>query len=98
MSATIGRGRITLIFEASFSLKDKRSEVKRVVTRISNQFNCGIAEIEDLDDIRIATLGIVVISTSGAHCDQMLATIFGAIERLLNASYVSEIETERIPF
>jgi uncharacterized protein len=98
MSATIGKARVTLYFEDTFSLKDKRSEVKRVVQRIRNQFNAGIAEIEDLDDMRVATLGLVVISTSAPHASQMVNTIIEAIERLLDTSTLGDIETELIPF
>ena len=98
MSATIGKARVTLYFEDTFSLKDKRSEVKRVTQRIRNQFNAGIAEIEDLDDMRAATLGIVVVSTAAPHASQMLNTIIEAIERLLDTSTLGDIETELIPF
>jgi uncharacterized protein len=98
MSATIGKARVTLYFEDTFSLKDKRSEVKRVTQRFRNQFNAGIAEIEDLDDMRAATLGVVVVSTSAPHASQMLNTILEAIERLLDTSTLGDIETELIPF
>jgi uncharacterized protein YlxP (DUF503 family) len=97
MSATLGVGRVTLYFEDTFSLKDKRSEVKSVCQKISNQFNTAIAEIEDLDDIRVATLGIAVLSTSGPHANQMLAAIIERIERLLDRSVLGEVSTELIP-
>ncbi len=98
MSATIGSARVTLFFESTFSLKDKRGEVKRITTRIANQFNCAIAEIEDLDDMRIATLGVVVLSTSADHASQMMNTIIDRIEVLLEISTLGEIETELYPF
>jgi uncharacterized protein YlxP (DUF503 family) len=97
MSATLGVGRVTLYFEDTFSLKDKRSEVKSVCQRISNQFNAAIAEIEDLDDIRVATLGIAVLSTSGPHANQMLASIIHRIEQLLDRSTLGDVSTELIP-
>lgn len=98
MSATVGSARITLFFESTFSLKDKRGEVKRITTRIANQFNCAIAEIEDLDDMRVATLGLIVLSTSADHASQMLNTIIDRIEALLEISTLGEIETELYPF
>jgi len=98
MRATIGKARVTLYFEDTFSLKDKRSEVKSVIRRIQNQFNVAIAEIEDLDDVRAATLGLAVVSTSSVHAGQMLQTIIDAIERLLDRSTLGEIQTEMIPF
>ena len=98
MSATVGIAVIYLYFESKFSIKEKRAEVKRITARISNQFNCAIAEIEDLNDMRVATLGILVLSTSGDHASQMLNRILDAIERLLEISTVGEINTELFPF
>ena len=98
MSATIGKARVTLYLEPTFSLKEKRGEVRSIIRRIQNQFNVAIAEIEDLDDMRAATLGLAVVSTSAPHADQMLETIIAAIERQLDLSVLGEIETEMIPF
>jgi uncharacterized protein YlxP (DUF503 family) len=98
MSATVGSARITLRFESTFSLKEKRAEVKRVTARISNQFNCAIAEIEDLDDMRVATLGVLVLSTSANHASQMLNRIIEEVERLLQISTVGELHTEVFPY
>ena len=98
MSATVGSARITLYFEDTFSLKDKRAEVKRLTARISNQFNCAIAEIEDLDDIRVATLGLLVLSTSANHASQMLNRIISEIERLLDLSTLGDVATELFPY
>lgn len=98
MSATIGKARLTLYFEDTFSLKEKRGEMKRVVERTRNKFNCAVAEIEDLDDMRTGTLGLVVLSTSAPHASQMINAIVDAIERLLDISVLGDIETELIPF
>lgn len=98
MSATVGSARITLWFESTFSIKEKRAEVKRITARISNQFNCAIAEIEDLDDMRVATLGVLVLSTSGNHASQMLNRIVDEIERLLEISTIGDLNTELFPY
>jgi len=97
MSATIGMARVTLYFESTFSLKDKRREVKSVSQRIQNTFNAAIAEIEDLDDMRTATLGIAVISNDARHADQMLRSVIDRIEQLLDVSTLGEISTDLIP-
>ena len=98
MSATVGSARISLYFENTFSLKDKRAEVKRLTSRISNQFNCAIAEIEDLDDMRVATLGVLVLSTSANHASQMMNRIISEIERLLELSTLGDVATELFPY
>ncbi len=96
--AAIGRARVTIYLEASFSLKDKRREVKSVVHRVQSRFNCAIAEIEDLDDMRVATLGILVVSTSSPHADQMLKHILTFIENALDLGYLGDVSTEILPF
>lgn len=98
MSATVGSARVTLYFEETFSLKEKRAEVKRLTARVSNQFNCAIAEIEDLDDLRVATLGVLVLSTSANHASQMLNRILAEIERLLEISTIGDLSTELFPY
>ncbi|MEZ4531766.1 MAG: DUF503 domain-containing protein [Thermomicrobiales bacterium] len=80
----------------SFSLKDKRQVVRSITAKVRNQFNAGIAEVDDLDDMRVATLGIVCISNQASHADEMLATIIQFIERNLELGVVGEIETELI--
>jgi len=96
--ASIGRARVTIYMEESFSLKDKRREVKSVVHRVQARFNCAIAEIEDLDDMRVATLGLIVVSTSGPHADQMLKHILTFIEGALDLGNLGDVTTEILPF
>jgi uncharacterized protein YlxP (DUF503 family) len=95
---TIGAARVTLYLDESFSLKDKRHVVRSLKQRIQNQFNAGIAEVEDLDDHRVATLGIVCVSNSGSHVDAMLAKIVSFIEKNVEEGVLGEIETDVIPF
>src|SRR6185295_8066171 len=95
---TIGVARITLYIESSFSLKDKRHVVRSITQRVRNQFNAGIAEVEALDDFRVATLGIVVVSNDANHAQDMLQTVIGFIERRVELGVLGEIETELIPY
>lgn len=96
MASTIGVAHVSIYLDESFSLKDKRKVVRSVTSRVRNQFNAGIAEVEDLNDLRVATLGIVCISNDASHAAEMLATIIQFIERNLELGAVGEIETELI--
>jgi uncharacterized protein YlxP (DUF503 family) len=96
VAATIGVAHVTIYLDDSFSLKDKRQVIRSITARVRNQFNAGIAEIEDLNDMRVATLGIVCISNQASHATEMLATIVQFIERNLELGAVGEIETELI--
>ncbi len=98
MSATIARARVTILFESTFSIKEKRGEMLSVVNRVRHRFNCAIAEIETLDDMRTGTLGLVVLSTSASHASAMLQTIVEFIERSLDLSYLGEVEIELFGF
>ena len=92
----IGAARVTLYMDAVDSLKEKRRVVKPLLQRIHNRFNVAAAEIADLDDHRIATLGITCVSNSGPHCDEVLATVTSFIERSVELGQLGEIETELI--
>ena len=96
MASTIGVAHVAIYFDDSFSLKDKRQTVRSITARVRNTFNAGIAEVADLDDMRVATLGIVCISNQSTHAEEMLATIINFIEGNLELGAVGEIETELI--
>jgi uncharacterized protein YlxP (DUF503 family) len=98
MTMTIGVGRVTLLLEGSTSLKDKRQVVRSITKRVQNQFNAAIAEVEDLDDMRMATLGITCVSNSAPHVDEMLANVIRFIERNVELGSLGDIETELIPY
>lgn len=98
MTMTIGVARVTLLLEGSHSLKDKRQVVRSITKRVQNQFNAAIAEVEDLDDMRMATLGITCVSNSAPHVDEMLANVIAFIERNVELGALGDIETELIPY
>ena len=98
MAMTVGVARISLYLEGTFSLKDKRQIVRSISQRVRNQFNAGIAEVEALDDWRVATLGIVVVSNDANHAQEMLQTVIGFVERRVELGVLGEVETELIPY
>jgi len=98
VATTIGAARVTLYLEGSFSLKDKRHVVRSITQRVRNRFNVGIAEVEDLDDQRVATLAVVCVSNSAPHADEMLATVIAFIERRVEMGVLGEVETELIAY
>jgi uncharacterized protein YlxP (DUF503 family) len=98
MAMTVGVARLGLYLEGTTSLKDKRQVVRSITQRVRDRFNVGIAEIADLDDMRVASLGIVCVSNSAPHVDEMLATVIGFIERRVELGVLQEIETELIPY
>ena len=95
---TIGVAQITLYLDASQSLKDKRHVVKSLVARLHNKFNVAAAEVADLDDWRIATLGVTCVSNSTAHCSEVLASVIAFVDGNVEFGSMGEVETEYIPW
>ncbi len=98
MSASIGVAQVTLYLEGTTSLKDKRRVVKSLTQRMRNTFNVAVAEISDLDDMRIATIAIVCVSNSSSHAQEMLAKAIAFVERNVEMGVLGEVATEIIPY
>lgn len=98
MATTIGVARVTLYLEGSFSLKDKRHVVRSLTKKVRDRFNVGIAEVADLDDVRVATLVVVGVSNSAPHVDEILASVVRFVEARVEMGVLGEIETELIPY
>jgi len=96
MATTVGIARITLYLEESFSLKDKRHVVRSLIQRVRNQFNVSIAEVGDLNDMRVATIAAVCVSNSSPHVDEMLAKVVSFMERNVELGVLGEVDTELI--
>jgi uncharacterized protein len=64
----------------SASLKDKRRVVRSIKDRARQRFNIAIAEVDYLDDRRVAELGITCVSNESGHADSMLTKVVDYIE------------------
>jgi uncharacterized protein len=63
------------------SLKDKRMILRRVKDRLQ-KFNVAVAEVEHQERWQRARLGIVAISTTADHVEEMLGAAAGEIDRV----------------
>ena len=77
----IGLCTIDLHLPSANSLKDKRSVLKSVMPRIRREFNVSIAEVDNQDVWRSATLGVVTVSNDTAYAHGLLTKVVGWIER-----------------
>ncbi len=64
----------------SQSLKQKRSEVKRILARIKNAVPVAYAEVGELDKWQVAELGFACVSNDVAVCDRMMDRVEDEIE------------------
>lgn len=62
------------------SLKDKRSVLKKVMNKLRKDFNIAITELDFHDLWQRTKFGIVTISTSYAHAEQMMQEILRVID------------------
>lgn len=62
------------------SLKEKRSVVKSVITKIKQRLNVSIAEIDDNDNWHRATIGIAAVSNSQKKAEQELQKALKMLE------------------
>ena len=69
----VGVLRVRLSVVGARSLQDKRSVVRSFKERLPARLRVSVAEVGELDDPRVATLGIAVVANDAAHCDEVLA-------------------------
>lgn len=62
------------------SLKEKRMEVKSIISKVKNKFNVSIAEVEDQDVHQIMVIGLSCVSTSQSHANSILDGVLNYIE------------------
>ncbi len=77
MNAGICKVKIHLL--ESRSLKDKRRIVKSIISRLRNQYNISIAEVDDQDLWQMVSLGIACVSNQNQHVDEILSRVLGFI-------------------
>jgi uncharacterized protein len=71
----VGILQIELTIDDARSLKDKRRVVTSVKDRLHRQHQVSVAEVDSLDDHRVAILGITMASNSVPHCQSVLDRI-----------------------
>ena len=77
----VGVCEIDLHIPNNHSLKEKRSVVRSIVARISQQFNVSIAELDHQDLWQSTCLGVACISNQSAYVHRQLENIVHWIEQ-----------------
>lgn len=63
---------ITLELDGVRSLKEKRSIVKSVITRLQREFNLSVAEVDRQDAWGTAVIGLAAVGNDKAHLHRLL--------------------------
>ena len=70
------------------SLKDKRQVLRRLKDRLRGKFNVAVAELDGQDSWQRSVVGVVSLSNSGAHLEQLLRTVLEESEILLGRDLI----------
>ncbi|HEX7010401.1 MAG TPA: DUF503 domain-containing protein [Phycisphaeraceae bacterium] len=68
----VGILQVELTIDGARSLKDKRRVVLSLKDRLHRQHQVSVAEVDSLDNPRVAVLGITMASNSVPHCQSVL--------------------------
>jgi uncharacterized protein len=71
---------VECILYNAHSLKDKRSVIKRLLARLSQDFNVAVTELDYHDLWQRTKLGIVTITNERSHGDQIMQEILRVID------------------
>jgi len=72
---------VTLHLEGVFSLKEKRSIIKSIISRIRNQFNLAVAEVDHQDVWQTAVIGMVTVGNDTRYLHGLLEKAVAWIEK-----------------
>ena len=81
----VGVLRLAFHLPGARSLKEKRHVVRSFIERTRARFGVSIAEVSDQDLHQRAGVGVAVISSSAAICDEVLANVASSAGTLRDA-------------
>ncbi|MGI5852443.1 MAG: DUF503 domain-containing protein [Caldicoprobacterales bacterium] len=73
----------------SQSLKEKRQILKSLVSKIRNQFNVSIAEIDGLDTWQRASLGFACVANNSVQAEKQMNRVLEYIEQDIRLEVVN---------
>lgn len=90
----VGVLRLTLYLAESHSLKEKRGVLRKIKSRVRNEFNVSIAECDGQDLWQKTLLGICQVGTDQAYVDGALR----AVVRFIDDTHLAEVGEEEVEF
>lgn len=71
---------IECILYEGHSLKEKRSVLKKLLTRLKNDFNIAVCELDYQDLWQRTKIGIVTVSPSSTHAEKVIQEVLSVID------------------
>lgn len=75
-----------LLVREARTLKDKRQVLQSIKDRLRNQFNVSVAEVDYLDDRRLAELGVAMVGPDAQSVKACWATLSSACAAIRSRS------------
>jgi len=75
----VGTLRVRLLLREARTLKDKRQVVHSIKDKLRGAFNISVAEVDGLENPKIANLGIALVSNESHHAKTTLGQIVEAL-------------------
>ena len=75
----IGVGWVALRMPENASLKDKRQVVRGIKDRMRDSFSVSAAEVDGLEDHKLAVLGFAIVSNEHSHARGVLEQVASAL-------------------
>ena len=75
----VGTLKVRLRIPDSHSLKEKRRVVKSIKDRLKSRFNISVSEVDALDSLQIAVLGVAAVSNDKRFVESILSQVLNHI-------------------
>ena len=76
----IGTLQITVQVPESRSLKDKRTVVRSITSRVRQTFAVAVAEVGEQDTWQTAVVGVACVSNNARHADEVCQKVLAYVE------------------
>jgi uncharacterized protein YlxP (DUF503 family) len=76
----IGTLQITVQVPESQSLKDKRTVVRSITSRVRHTFAVAVAEVGEQDTLQTAVVGVACVSNNARHADEICQKVLAYVE------------------
>ncbi|MFW6015465.1 MAG: DUF503 domain-containing protein [bacterium] len=79
---------ITVLIFDSYSLKDKRSVIKSIISKTHQKYNISISEVGSNELHNKGEIGFCCISSSSFVCEQIIQSVLNFIESNYNLDII----------
>ena len=91
MEPYVGLLTVDLFVPEAMSLKDKRQVVRSILDRAAARFNVSVAEIDQLDNKRRASLAFVCVANETGRVRKVLSSVLRLVEDELRAEVLDSV-------